>query len=250
MSLTMIIYRFYFNSTVEHVGGTQARPNVDYIAVTNSSIVIPSGNDSANINITIPDDIQPELGEIFDVVLEHVELVGQPSPVLPPQLGGIKRVAVTILMSDDAHGLIVIRAPTSDQGTEGSRLTVNETENLPIRLVIERLKGNDGPFLQYCCCLCCRFFAQMFDLSQLLVRFYNRETLLRLMEHEQYFAFLVLSVPFLGNGKGAEVFIRGERAHRRSAFVRKGGNLISVFFLCVTHIFFIFRHHRPGYCQS
>lgn len=83
------------------------------------------------------------------------------------------------------------------------------------------------------------FFAQMFDLSQLLVRFYNRETLLRLMEHEQYFAFLVLSVPFLGNGKGAEVFIRGERAHRRSAFVKKGGNLISVFFLCVTHIFFL-----------
>ena len=95
------------------------------------------------------------------------------------------------------------------------------------------------------------FFAQMFDLSQLLVRFYNRETLLRLMEHEQYFAFLVLSVPFLGNGKGAEVFIRVERSHRRSAFVRKGGNLISVFFcVCDTHFFFIFRHHRPGYCQS
>ena len=95
------------------------------------------------------------------------------------------------------------------------------------------------------------FFAQMFDLSQLLVRFYNRETLLRLMEHEQYFISSVLSVPFLGNGKGTEVLIRGEREHRRSAFVRKGGNLISVFFLCVTHIFFfIFRHHRPGYCQS
>ena len=84
------------------------------------------------------------------------------------------------------------------------------------------------------------FFAQMFDLSQLLVRFYNRETLLRLMEHEKYFAFLVLSVPFLGNGKGAEVFIRGERAHRRSAFVRKGGNLISVFFfVCDTHFFYL-----------
>lgn len=94
------------------------------------------------------------------------------------------------------------------------------------------------------------FFVQMFDLSQLLVRFYNRETLLRLMEHEQYFISFVLSVLFLGNGKGTEVLIRGEREHRRSALVRKGGNLISVFFLCVTHIFFIFRHHRPGYCQS
>lgn len=93
------------------------------------------------------------------------------------------------------------------------------------------------------------FFVQMFDLSQLLVRFYNRETLLRLMEHEQYFISFVLSVPFLGNGKGTEVLIRGEGEHRRSAFVRKGGNLISVFF-CVSHIFFIFRHHRPGYCQS
>ena len=84
------------------------------------------------------------------------------------------------------------------------------------------------------------FFAQMFDLSQLLVRFYNRETLLRLMEHEQYFISFVLSVPFLGNGKGTEVLIRGEREHRRRTFVRKGGNLISVFFfVCDTHFFYL-----------
>ncbi|PFX17387.1 G-protein coupled receptor 98 [Stylophora pistillata] len=133
-----------FFSTVEHVGGTQARPNVDYIAVTNSSIVIPSGNDSANITITIPDDNQPELGEVFDVVLEHVELVGQPSPVFPPQLGGNQRAAVTIVMSDDAHGLIVIKALSSDQGTDGSRMTVNETENFLVHLVIERHKGTIG----------------------------------------------------------------------------------------------------------
>ena len=117
-------------------------PNVDYNAVTNSSIIIPSGYDSANITISIPDDIKPELGEVFDVVLEHVELVGQPSPVFPPQLGGLQRAAVTITMSDDAHGLMVIKALNPDQGSDGSRITVNETENFLVNLVIERLKGN------------------------------------------------------------------------------------------------------------
>lgn len=83
------------------------------------------------------------------------------------------------------------------------------------------------------------FFAQMFDLSQLLVRFYNRETLLRLMEHEQYFAFLVLSVPFLGNGKGAEVFIRGERAQgtQEECFCQEVN--FSFFVVCDTHFFYL-----------
>lgn len=127
---------------MEHVGGNQAVPNVDYNATTNSSIMIPSGHDSANITIAIPDDLNPELGEVFDVILEHVELVGQSSPALPPQLGGNQRAAVTIVTSDDAHGLIVIKAVYPDLGSHGSRQTVNETENLLVRFTIERLKGN------------------------------------------------------------------------------------------------------------
>lgn len=118
-------------------------PNVDYSATTNSSIVIPSGHDSANITVSIPDDLNPELGEVFDVILEHVELVGQPSPALPPQLGGIQRAAVTIVTSDDAHGLMVIKAVDPDPWSHDSRKTVNETENLLVRFVIERLKGNN-----------------------------------------------------------------------------------------------------------
>ena len=132
---------------MEHVGGNQATPNVDYNATTNSSIMIPSGHDSANITISIPDDLNPELEEVFDVSLEHVELVGQSSPSLPPQLGGNQRAAVTIVTSDDAHGLIVIKAVDPDPGSHGSRKTVNETENLLVQFAIERLKGNDE-FLQ------------------------------------------------------------------------------------------------------
>ena len=118
-------------------------PNVDYNATTNSSIMIFSGQDSTNITISIPDDLHPELGEVFDVILEHVELVGQSSPSLPPQLGGNQRAAVTIVTSDDAHGLIVIKAVDPDVGSHGSRKTVNETENLLVHFSIERLKGND-----------------------------------------------------------------------------------------------------------
>ena len=132
---------------MEHVGGNPAVPNVDYNATTNSSIMIPNGHDSTNITILIPDDVNPELGEVFDVILEHVELVGQSSPALPPQLGGTQRAAVTIVTSDDAHGLLVIKAVDPDPGSLGSRKTVNETENLLVQFAIERLKGNNE-FLQ------------------------------------------------------------------------------------------------------
>lgn len=125
---------------MEHVRGKQATPNVDYTAATNNSIVIPSGQNSANITVSISDDFEPELGEVFDVKLVHVELVGQ-SPALPPQLGRVQRVAVTIVTSDDAHGLMVIKAVNPDAGSQGSRKTVNETDSLSVHLVIERLKG-------------------------------------------------------------------------------------------------------------
>lgn len=115
-------------------------PNVDYDVATNSSIVIPSGQDAANITISIFDDQTPELAEVFDVELINVELIGH-SPVLPPQLGGVQRTAVTIVTSDDANGLLVIRAFSPDAGSHGSRVTVSETDSLSVRLVIERLKG-------------------------------------------------------------------------------------------------------------
>lgn len=131
---------FYRNSTIEHVGGNQATPNVDFNATTNNSVIIPSGETSANITLAIFDDPNPELSELFDVELEHVELVGQ-IPSFPPQLGALKRAAVTIVTSDDAHGLIVIKAANPDAGSHGSRTTVNETDSLSVVLVIERLRG-------------------------------------------------------------------------------------------------------------
>ena len=69
-----------------------------------------------------------------------MELVGQ-TPAFPPQLGALKRAAVTIVTSDDAHGLMVIKAANPDAGSHGSRTTVNETDSLSVVLVIERLRG-------------------------------------------------------------------------------------------------------------
>ena len=131
---------FYRDSAIEHVGGNQATPNVDFNATTNNSVIIPGGETSANITLAIFDDPNPELSELFDVELEHVELVGQ-TPAFPPQLGALKRAAVTIVTSDDAHGLMVIKAANPDAGSHGSRTTVNETDSLSVVLVIERLRG-------------------------------------------------------------------------------------------------------------
>lgn len=125
---------------MDHIGGNRALPGIDYASAINNSIIIPGGRSSANINISIFDDENPELGEVFDVELTHVELIGY-SPVLSPQIGGVRKVAVTIVTNDDAHGLMVIRATNPDAGSHGSRVTVDEIENLSVRLIIERLKG-------------------------------------------------------------------------------------------------------------
>ena len=124
---------------MEHVWGNQALANVDYVSI-NKSIVIPDGQRSANINISILDDENPELDEVFDVELTHVELIDY-SPVLPPQIGGVRRVVVTIVTNDDAHGLMVIKAANPDAGSYGSRVTVDEIDRLSVHLIIERLKG-------------------------------------------------------------------------------------------------------------
>ena len=125
---------------MEHIGGNQATPNVDFNAITNNSVIIRNGETFANITLSIFDDPNPELSELFDVELEHVELVGQ-TPAFPPQLGALKRAAVTIVTSDDAHGLMVIKAANPDAGSHGSRTTVNESDRLSVFLHIERLKG-------------------------------------------------------------------------------------------------------------
>ena len=134
------------HSTVEHIGGAQATPNVDYNATTNSSITIASGQDSGSILITIPDDLDPELAETFDVVLERVELDGASSAV-PPELGVVQRVPVTIITSDDANGLVIIKAVNADAGSHGSRKTVAEVQGLSVHLTIERLKGSFSIFV-------------------------------------------------------------------------------------------------------
>ena len=125
---------------MEHVGGNRALVNFDYASAINKSIIIPDGRRSANINISIFDDENPELDEVFDVELTHVELLDY-SPVLPPQIGGVRKVVVTIVTNDDAHGLMVIKADNPDAGSHGSRVTVDEIDRLSVQLIIERLKG-------------------------------------------------------------------------------------------------------------
>ncbi|XP_015763361.1 PREDICTED: G-protein coupled receptor 98-like [Acropora digitifera] len=131
-----------FYSTMKHVGGNRALANVDYVSI-NKSIIIPDGRRSANINISILDDENPELDEVFDVELTHVELIDY-SPVLLPQIGGVRKVVVTIVTNDDAHGLMVIKAANPDAGSHGSRVTVDEIDRLSVHLIIERLKGAIG----------------------------------------------------------------------------------------------------------
>ena len=82
---------------MEHVGGNRALANVDYVSI-NKSIIIPDGRRSANINISILDDENPELDEVFDVELTHVELIDY-SPVLPPQIGGVRKVVCLLYTS-------------------------------------------------------------------------------------------------------------------------------------------------------
>ena len=53
------------------------------------------------------------------------------------------------------------------------------------------------------------FFAQMFDLSQLLVRFYNRETLLRRWNTNSTLYPLFSQCPFLETGKGRRCLFEG-----------------------------------------
>lgn len=136
---------------MEHVGGNRALAKFDYASAKNKSIIIPDGRRSANINISIFNDESPELDEVFDVELTHVELIDY-SPVLSPQIGGVRKVVVTIVTNDDAHGLMVIKAANPDAGSHGSRVTVDEIDSLSVNLIIERLKGGmECPKLSHFC---------------------------------------------------------------------------------------------------
>ena len=117
-----------------------AQPNKDYIPLTNASVVIPKGHSEGNITISILNDSIPELGEMFGVKLEYVQLIGPPTG-FDPRLGSIERANVTILYNDNAHGLFVILAKTADPGSGGSKVTVAEQENLAVELIINRLGG-------------------------------------------------------------------------------------------------------------
>ena len=95
------------------------------------------------------DDSTPELNETFAVLLEGVELIGGGSG-LQPQLGGVRSAVVTILQNDDAHGLFVIKARDGDNGTFGSRVTVQEPDSdVPVYFVLERQGGTLGRLAEF-----------------------------------------------------------------------------------------------------
>ena len=117
-----------------------AEPNKDYISLRNFSVVVPQGQTTGNITVSILNDSIPELSETFSVVLEYVKLIG-PSTGFSPRLGALQRANVTILHNDDVHGLFVIKANSADQGSDGTMVTVAENENLAVELTVSRLGG-------------------------------------------------------------------------------------------------------------
>lgn len=114
-------------------------PDVDYKVETNASIILPGGNSTGDIPITLLNDTIPELNEMFQVILERVEMVDM-SRVLPPRLAEPKEANVTILSNDDASGLFVIEAVSPDPGTEGSRKTLLEGNEM-VAFIVKRIGG-------------------------------------------------------------------------------------------------------------
>ena len=85
-----------------------ASPGQDFIAITDGIVDMPDGVTSAIVNVTIIDDLMPEIDEIFLVRLTSVSLVGLVDETSPPRLAESGTEAeVKIGANDGAQGVIV-----------------------------------------------------------------------------------------------------------------------------------------------
>ena len=106
-------------------------------------MVIPQGDNSSAIPVTIVGDAIPELNESFIVTLTNVQIVVaiQEIPASPttPLLEGITETTVVIAENDDPHGEFFLF------GNNGaSMVRVNEMANFGVILTVERRGGSIG----------------------------------------------------------------------------------------------------------
>ena len=114
---------------------SSAIPNQDYIPVVNASVVIADGSTNSSVSIVILGDVIPELRKYFIVVLEYAELLAT-IVSSRPRIGSLSRVNVTIDDDDYVYGLFKVFTERNQ-----SKVVVNETENLPVSLEVQRLGG-------------------------------------------------------------------------------------------------------------
>ena len=84
-------------------GQTLATPAVDFVEVVDYVRMV-DGQQSAVISVTIVDDVDPELDEVFIVRLTSVTLVGGASSTLPPSIGAGNVSDVIITANDSPQG--------------------------------------------------------------------------------------------------------------------------------------------------
>ncbi|KAL8615958.1 hypothetical protein ACOMHN_034634 [Nucella lapillus] len=122
-----------------------AKPGEDYTTVTESSTLIPNGNITGQLPVTILDDTIPELPEMFKVVLLRV-VVDDPSITTKdqPSIGQVSTAVVTIATNDNAHGAFKIYSDSPTADLNRRRVSYPEQDRLAVDLIVEREGGSIG----------------------------------------------------------------------------------------------------------
>lgn len=113
----------------------------DFSPVVGQSVVIPDGEATASIPVTIIGDAVPELDENITVTLTRVEVIGEELVGGGPVLGDITEATLTILENNDPRGVFAI---SSSDGSPLVRVTEPDSSTSGITLRVERLKGDIG----------------------------------------------------------------------------------------------------------
>ena len=137
----------YFRTNELTVNEKQrARAGLDFESIVNSNYaLIKNGSSYGSVSITILSDLIPELGEIFEILLTGVEVVGyDPTEEIRPKVDGITRMNVTIQENDYPYGLFALRVEREQVLQSNSQYFVYEPDEsrIPITFYITRGKGN------------------------------------------------------------------------------------------------------------
>lgn len=123
-------------STLPDPSASSAISHIDYIPRINASINMSDDVNMSLIDVVIVGDLLPEFTKYFTIKLEHVELVKSGVSLDSPRIGHRSSTNVTIIDDDHVYGLFKVFGEQSQ-----SVLLVNETDKLPVSLVIQREGG-------------------------------------------------------------------------------------------------------------